>query len=394
MSELKLFLADMEMADTPPQAIEIKPIENFISGSFIESGSLRVFLHESTLVYAKELNITDSQPAIPTWLYKYSKIFNNAKASEIVFLDTETTGLERGAGTYAFLTGLLYFHNEKWHLKQYFIESPAHEILLMEILAKFLSQFKVLVSYNGKSYDIPLLDNRFKYHKSDYSIRNLEFLDLLHLSRRFWKTVLPGCKLQNIETLVLDFTRDYSHDIPGELIPKAYFDYLASNNAEEISNVFYHNEEDLYSLTKILEICTNFDFANLSFYEKYKIDPFSVAKLLLDIGLEDLSLPLLKSLTQTDSVSEELLLLLASLLKRQNDYLTALEYLKLRSASSPLICLEISKIYEHKIKNLTEAFYYARKAYLQLHEEKTLNPALIDESEKRITRLKKKMGGN
>jgi len=390
MSDLKLFLDDLQ-EESQKKSEFAKPIDEFLTGSFIEEASLRVFVHEKIISAEKKINLADSLPRIPKWLYKYSKIFNFASTEEIIFLDTETTGLDRGANTYAFLTGVLYFENNNWVLKQFFIESPENETLLMKLLSELLSNFKILVSYNGKCYDIPLLDNRFKFHKNDYSIRDLEFLDLLHLSRRFWKTSLQGCKLQNIETLIFNYIRDYSNDIPGELIPKAYFDYLTSRNAEEISNVFYHNEEDLYSLTKILEVCTNLDFMDFDYLEKFKIDNFSVAKFLVDIGLENSSLPLLKELANTDKVSENILLLLTKLLKKENDYLSAVEYLKLLEATSPLICLELSKIYEHKLKNLSQAFYYARKAYLLLHEESVFNTTLITESEKRITRLKKKL---
>lgn len=390
MSELKLFLDDLE-EESQEKALDSKPINEFISGYFHESGSLRVFIHERVITSLEEANITDSLPDIPNWLYKYSKIFNFASAEEIIFLDTETTGLDRGASTYAFLTGVLYYKEDKWHLKQYFIESPENEVLLMQLLSELLTQFKVLVSYNGKCYDIPLLDNRFKYHKSDYSIRNLGFLDLLHLSRRFWKTLLHGCKLQNIETLILNFVRDYSNDIPGEMIPKAYFDYLASTNAEEIANVFYHNEEDLYSLTGILDICSNLDFNDLDYLDKFKIDSYSLAKFLVDISLEDLALPLLKLISQSKSVSDESLLLLAKLLKRAKDYPSAIEYLRVKESSSPLTCLEISMLYEHKLKDLSQAFYYARKAYLQLHDAPDFDEELIAEAEKRIARIKKKL---
>ena len=390
MSDLKLFLDDLA-EESQKLTQDKKPINNFISGTFSESGPHRVFIHERVIAISEEENLTDSSPQIPTWLYKYSKIFNFACPEEVIFLDTETTGLDRGASTYAFLTGVLYYENKHWVLKQYFIESPENEVYLMEILSELLSKFKILVSYNGKCYDIPLLDNRLKYHKNTYSIRDLEFLDLLHLSRRFWKPILQGCKLQNIETLIFTYIRDYSNDIPGEFIPKAYFDYLATGNAQEISNVFYHNEQDLYSLTRILEVCAKLSFDNFAYLDKYKIHYFSAAKLLVDIGLEDTAIPLLKSFSQKDTISPEALLLLAKLLKKNKEYQTALEFLKIKEASSPKICLELSKIYEHYVKDLSQAFYYARKAYLLLHEDLEFDQHLIAEAEKRITRIKQKI---
>ncbi|MBI9030916.1 ribonuclease H-like domain-containing protein [bacterium] len=390
MSDLKLFLDDLA-EESQKKVRDPKPINDFIVGSFIEVDSHRVFLHEREIAFNKEGNLTTSKPEIPTWLYIYSKIFNLASPEEIIFLDTETTGLDRGANTYAFLTGVLFMREEKWHLKQYFIESPENEVLLMQVLSELLSEFKILVSYNGKCYDIPLLDNRFKYHKNQYSIRNLDFLDLLHLSRRFWKPLLQGCKLQNIEAVILNYIRDYSNDIPGEFIPKTYFDYLATTNAEEISHVFYHNEQDLFSLTRILTICQNLDFTNLDYLNKYKIDNSNLAKFLVDIGLNDIALPLLKTLAANQSVSEDSLLLLAKILKKDNEHQLAIDYLKIKETNSPHACLEISKLFEHKIKDLPQALNYAKKAYLMLHEESEFKLELIAEAEKRITRIKGKI---
>lgn len=390
MLDLKLFLDDL--AEDSQRVVEnSQPIDTFIDGYYVEADSLRVFIHESVVDFEHEPNLTTKSPQIPIWLYKYAKIFKQATAEEVIFLDTETTGLDRGASTYAFLTGVCFFQNGKWQLRQYFIESPEHETLLIKLIAELLANFKVLVSYNGKCYDIPLLDNRFKYHKSDYSIRDLDLLDLLHLSRRFWKTSLPGCKLQNIETLVLGFIRDDSNDLPGELIPKAYFDFLTTGDATEISHVFYHNAQDLFSLIKILEICWDLDFADFNYQTTLKIDVHSLAKLLFDIGEEAISLQLLQELAKHDLINEKSLLLLTQLLKKKREYKLATNYLSLLEAESPAVCVELAKLYEHQLKDLRKAFYYSRKAYLLLHEESEFNNNFIAEVELRITRLKRKI---
>jgi uncharacterized protein YprB with RNaseH-like and TPR domain len=390
MANLKLFLDDLsDQKDLIKK--DYQPIDKFISGSYYSENSQRVFIHEEAFVAKQEANLSDLPPCIPNWLHKYSKIFNYAQAEEIVFLDTETTGLDRGANTYAFLTGILYYRDNKWQLKQYFIESPDNEPLLMKLLSQLLSNFKILVSYNGKCYDIPLLDNRFKFHKSDYSIRNLDFLDLLHLSRRLWKPILQGCKLQNIEAVIFNYIRDYSNDIPGEFIPKAYFDYLATNNAEDISNVFYHNGQDLFTLTRILAICNDLHFLDLAFLDNFKIDYFHLAKLLNDIGMTKQALALLEKLAARQTASDQAILLLSTLLKREKKYQLAIKYLKGKEANSPSICLEISMLYEHKIKDLSQAFYYARKAYIMLHEASSFDSNAISEAETRINRIKHKL---
>lgn len=393
MPELSFFLDDLA-EDNNPQINNPIPIDRIITGFYHSENAFRVFIHEKCFTSLQEKKGSIYPPSVANWLHKYSKIFQHATPEEIIFLDTETTGLDRGANTYAFLTGLLYYKDNKWHLKQFFIESPQHEPLLMKLLSEILSDFKILVSYNGKCYDIPLLDNRFKFNKSEYSIRDLEFLDLLHLSRRLWKPILHGCKLQNIETVIFNYIRDYSNDIAGELIPKAYFDYLATNNATEISSVFYHNEEDLFSLTNILNVCTKLDFLDFNYLSSFKIDIFQIAKLLVDIGMLSEALAVLEQMSKTNRCSEESLLLLSQLLKRKKEYSKALEYLEEYSEVSPSICLEMSMLYEHKVKNLSQAFYYSRKAYLLLHEENNFQLELISEAEKRITRIKNKLKKN
>ncbi len=390
MPDLKLFLDDLSEEKEVIKK-DYQPIDKFITGSYHTDNSQRVFIHEETFNPLQEANLSDSPPSIPNWLFKYSKIFNYANPEEIIFLDTETTGLDRGANTYAFLTGILFYKENKWQLKQYFIESPDNEPLLMKILSEVLSNFKILVSYNGKCYDIPLLDNRFKFHKSDYSIRNLDFLDLLHLSRRLWKPILQGCKLQNIEAVIFNYIRDYSNDIPGEFIPKAYFDYLASNNAEDISNVFYHNAQDLFSLTKILTICNDLVFSDFNYMDYFKIDKFHLAKLLTDIGMTEEALSLLINLADSQNACEQAILLLSTLLKRKKKYTLALTYLQEKESSSAKVCLEISMLYEHKLKDLSQAFYYARKAYMILHETSDFNNQLIADAENRISRIKSKL---
>ncbi len=390
MANLKLFLDDLAQEKDVIKK-DHQAIDKFVKGVYYQEGDSRVFIHQEILDFSQEVNLSTYPPTIPSWLLKYSKIFNYANAEEIIFLDTETTGLDRGASTYAFLTGLLFFKHDKWYLKQYFIESPQHENLLMKLLSQELNNFKILVSYNGKCYDIPLLDNRLKFHKSEYSIRNLDFLDLLHLARRLWKHILQGCKLQNIEAVILNYIRDYSNDIPGEFIPKAYFDYLNTENAEDISNVFYHNAQDLFTLTKILAICNDLNFLDFSFLDHYKIDKYNLAKLLNDIAMPKEALSLLKTMAENKIASESALLLLSTLLKREKDYELALYYLKGKETLSPNICLEISMLYEHKLKDLAQAFYYARKAYMILHEDSVFDKQLIADAEKRITRIKDKL---
>ena len=146
-----------------------------------------------------------------------------------------------------------------------------------------------------------------------------------------------------------------------------------------------------YSLIKILELCWNLDFTNINYLAEFKIDGYSLAKMLVDIGEEATSFHLLESLISHGNITEQSLLLLAQLLKKRKDYKQAIDYLILLEAKSPTVCIELAMLYEHRFKDLNNAFYYARKAYMMLHEESEFNTTLIAEVEKRITRLKGKL---
>ncbi len=171
--------------------------------------------------------------------------------SDLLFLDTETTGLAGGTGTHAFLVGIGYIEDGSLVLRQYFMRSPAEEIALLEELRELFTRFRLLVTFNGKSFDWPLIDTRFVLH--GYRLEfGFDHLDLLHPSRRIWKHRLASCSLTSLEQGVFDIWRE--GDVPGYLIPHLYFDYLRDGDASRLRPVFHHNREDIVTLVRLLEI--------------------------------------------------------------------------------------------------------------------------------------------
>ena len=393
MSEFEFFIDDFSSKKKKEvkKPSGSKDIETFIDGEYIVRDGLQVFLHQKVIPFDDSSKLIGTIPTIPNWLYSYAKIYKKASAEEIIFIDTETTGLDRGANTYAFLTGVCYYREGNWYLKQYFIQDPTQEKLLVILLEELLAEFKLIVSYNGKSYDIPLLDNRFKYHRSSYSIRTLESLDLMHLSRRFWKDSLHGCKLKDVELMVLGFVRDYINDIPGELIPATYFSYLESQNGEEIANVFYHNEIDIFSMTGIIRVCANIDFKDGDYYTKYKIDATAIGKLMLELQYDREGYLALKYSLNDNPKNERSVLLMVNYLKRYDDYEEAVTLLENITDFSIKGCLELAMILEHKIKDIPKAHKYAKYGYLMLYNAIPLEVKLIKDAEKRLKRLTKKL---
>lgn len=163
-----------------------------------------------------------------------------------VYLDTETTGLAGGTGTYAFLIGIGYADREGFHLKQYFLREPGEEASALEALAHDLAAFDVLISYNGKAFDQPLLETRYRLSRMKPPFEKMAHLDLLYGARRLWKLKLESCRLIDLESQILGVERQ--GDIPGEWIPSLYTQYLRTGDMPSLAPVFEHNAFDILTL--------------------------------------------------------------------------------------------------------------------------------------------------
>ena len=166
-----------------------------------------------------------------------------------LFLDTETTGLAGGTGTYAFLVGIAWWEGNGFVVEQYFMRDHSDEPSLMTELSERLARHRVLVTFNGKSFDWPLLRTRFQMTRVKTFQEPLLHLDLLHPSRQIWRLRLKSVALTQLENHVLGFDR--GHDIPSSSIPQRYFDFLRGGPAELITEIFRHNQWDLCGLAML-----------------------------------------------------------------------------------------------------------------------------------------------
>jgi uncharacterized protein YprB with RNaseH-like and TPR domain len=166
-----------------------------------------------------------------------------------VFLDTETTGLAGGAGTAAFLIGVGWVDGERFRVRQYFMRDYHEEAALLHALAEELRRFDRLVTFNGKMFDVPLLEARFRLNRGCFPLASAPHLDLLHPARRLWKARLESCRLQSLEASLMGLRR--TGDIPGEEIPQVYFDWVRRRDARMLARVFEHNRQDIVSLAAL-----------------------------------------------------------------------------------------------------------------------------------------------
>ena len=169
-------------------------------------------------------------------------------SSRIVFFDIETTGLSGGAGTLAFLAGCGWFEDGGFHVRQFFLVGPAGERALLDALTEIFQSASLLVTYNGRTFDVPTMDTRWAFHRSE-SPTAVPHFDMLPPARRLWSDAPAGCSLSALEREVLGVYR--LRDVPGLEIPSRYFQFLRTGNPAVVDGVIEHNRHDLLSLAAL-----------------------------------------------------------------------------------------------------------------------------------------------
>ena len=170
---------------------------------------------------------------------------------DILFLDTETTGLAGGTGTYVFLLGTAHLDDGELVLRQHLLCDLGAERAFVGMIAAELDRFRACASYNGKSFDLPLLRSRFVMTiRTELSVDE-SHLDLLHPARRLWRGRFGSVTLRQIEESILDDGR--TDDIPGALIPERYFRYLRERDPHLVEPILRHNSRDVISLVRVAD---------------------------------------------------------------------------------------------------------------------------------------------
>jgi uncharacterized protein YprB with RNaseH-like and TPR domain len=185
-----------------------------------------------------------------------------AESSEkTIFVDLETTGLSGGAGTVAFLVGCGWFDLGAFQVRQFLLTSYASERALLAAVADCFADATLLVTYNGKTFDVPVMETRWLFHRIPPPLDSVRHFDMLHPARRLWKARVPddasanagedagGCRLGTLERVLCGVTR--VGDVPGMEIPARYFRFLRSGDARPLEPVLEHNRLDLISLAAV-----------------------------------------------------------------------------------------------------------------------------------------------
>jgi uncharacterized protein len=304
-----------------------------------------------------------------------------ADPAKWLFLDTETTGLSGGTGTYAFLIGLAWWDSAGLQVEQFFMRDFHEEHSILHELSTRLSERPVLITFNGKSFDWPLLENRFTMTRSIATPRLAAHLDLLHPARALWKLRLGSVRLVDLERDVLDAPRLGWHreeDVLSSLIPQHYFDYLRGGPAAPLAAVVRHNQMDLRGLAAIMgRIDALLTAANRADDGVDSLDLFGLSRFLQRRGDSDRAhaacshaLDLGLPVEFRPQARREL----ALLAKRRSDHAAAAvlwHELATDMTGNALdaihACEQLAVYYERRMKNLHRAAEFARVALARVN---------------------------
>jgi uncharacterized protein YprB with RNaseH-like and TPR domain len=370
-----------------------RPLEEIIEGQRIQNDHGEFFLVESDLHLETrhgEMPLSRFRTLVPgsVGILTGEAPLDSFDLTRAVFLDTETTGLAGGTGTAAFLVGLGFVEGDRFRVRQYFMRDYHEEPALLAGLAEDLGRFPFLVTFNGKMFDVPLLETRFRLDRGRFPLSEAPHLDLLHPARRLWKARLESCRLQTLESEILGVRR--RGDVPGEAIPGIYFDYVRGRGAEAMARVLEHNRLDIVSLAALaVEACRWIE-------EGAAEDPrdvLSLARVLERARLYERSEAAYRRAVACDrgALRTAALVRLASRAKRAGDHARAADLWAEAAASGDLLALrELAIHHEHRSRDLAASLAAVERG-LVLVEGRPGSSRLAADFARRRERIRRRM---
>jgi|GEM_PF-1487881 hypothetical protein len=299
---------------------------------------------------------------------------------DLLFLDTETTGVMGSTGTVAFLVGLGWFEGEtdadgqmqprEFVVEQLFIDDFCGEEALLALVAERIAASEALVTYNGRGYDMPLLEGRFVMNRMRPAAAR-PHLDLLHPARAVFRAAVGSCSLRNIERNVLGIAR--THDVDGALIPQIFFDYVRGTRRERMVPVVDHNVQDIVSLgALLLDLGDRMSDAQEPSFEGQAAMAAGFGKLLRRRGQGERSVAFFERAvaeSRDANLTRSCLAALADLYRRGGRAEEAAEIWrnewKRRGTRDPEACMQLVKVYERHLGDAAAALELVRDAERQ-----------------------------
>ena len=318
----------------------------------------------------------------------------------LVFLDTETTGLSGGAGTFAFLVGLGRMQGDRYVLRQYFLRDPSEEAAMLEAVLGEFATAAGLVTFNGRGFDVPILEARGTIRlRKRVSLADLPHLDLLPHARRFWRGRLESCSLGTLEEQALGIVRE-ARDVESYLIPAMYRSYLEAGDAAPLEDVIYHNACDILSMVAL----------TADLFERYRRPPEDPLEPPDGIALGRVyaargeaahaESALRAALGATLDVAGQLRAhgMLAALLKHGRRAAESVEHWQAwhdLAPGDPLPCVELAKYYEWQARDMAVAARWTRAAERAARRgrDSWQRANMLKQIEHRVARLELKQKG-
>ena len=289
-----------------------------------------------------------------------------------LFMDTETTGLSGGAGTVAFLVGAGWCDGDSFVIEQYLMRDYGDEPEMMDRLGTLMDRFDSVCTFNGKNFDMPLLQARFTMCRMRDRWRDFDNLDLLYPARRAWKLRIGSCRLSRIESQILGMPRE--DDLPGSEVPARYFEYLRTGDDGLLEDIIEHNRQDIATLAALLVKLCGINAAPESLTDQR--DLFSMGRSLerqgeLKPARELYRITALPRPRGTiAALTGERIAGMANwrqyhILRRSGDVegaIRVLEQMLQRRQMPGEACVALAKLYEHRVKDCRRALDYAMMA--------------------------------
>ncbi len=385
----------------PPPQPDNHSIDSVVAGSFYSTSLGEAFVAEQ--IFDEDYLHGDVSHLVKSPLTLISEWANDVRIAELpigkfAFLDTETSGMAGGTGTYAFLVGVGRFVEGRFNLRQFFMRDPSEEPATLEALIHFLAPCQALVTFNGKAFDVPLLATRYSLHRIPPPFKNYAHLDLLPLARRLWRDRLPSRALKYLEEHVLGFTRA-SEEVPGYEIPWLYFDYLRTGDARPLGGVFYHNAMDVVAMAALLGHMSDLFADPYNGRVEHGLDFIALGKLYEDLDHWDEAARLFERGLESrldESDFGVAVKRLSILQKKRGDIEQALRLWEQAAERGHIYAhIELAKYHEHKKRDPQAAIKWTKSA--RKEAERADLPVYIrrhwlEEIDHRLLRLERKAG--
>lgn len=292
----------------------------------------------------------------------------------VVVIDTETTGLAGGAGTYAFIIGIGFWENARFVVRQYILRDFSEEPSQLSAIIEDIAKTNCILTYNGKTFDLPLLRTRYRINRLPIPFENHLHLDLVHPCRRLFRRHYDSLSLSHLEEKILGFQR--TDDVPSHLIPRLYFDYLQHRDDEQLLPILNHNRDDIVSLLILAQ--ETFRRIDLAFAHSCDDDLLllSLGHILYKAGDCRRSQELLSYINRqfADSqIIDESVRLHSQAAKRGKDWDTAVVIWEEMARSGRYGCyphIELAKYLEHRARDLAAALNYTNLALKYIEVER------------------------